>query len=198
MAQDSLRRLKETEELGVQSMEKLSLQSEMLHRAQTDLYKTKANEASANEQVTELKRLNKLFGFKNPFRSKTKEKRLALEKAEQAERQRIAQQEQTSHGLSESKRRMDRLRLENRGDRKAYGSTVIDSDLLDEEDRQDEREIDNALSDMSTILGNLKRMGASMGDEAQHQNRLIERISKQSDDVNAGLKRTNVRMGQFK
>ena len=157
--------------------------------------------------MAEIKRINKLFHFRNPFRSRSKEQ--AKHEKMLAER---AQEESRVQSEMRAGRYQSRMRTTDghataatnggpSGSSRpvhAYASTVIDSDLLDEEDRRQEQSIDQGLQDMSRITANLKSMAVNMHSEVDHQNRMLNRLNSNSDDLKARLAVTESRMRQIK
>lgn len=198
VAKESLRRLRQTEETAEGTMSKLETQSEHLHRAKQSLHHAQAHERIAADQVTELGRLNKLFGFKNPFRNRRKEKAMIESRDQDRARQAMRERDETQASLSATKQRMQASKLQSaQQQRTGFGSIKIESDLLDEEDRKQEQELDETLDDIGSALGNLKMMAMTMNSEVQHQNVIIGDLSSSTDDFNARMKLTQGRMQKF-
>ena len=201
VAKDSLSRLRSTEETATRTMDKLNAQSEALYKSQSGLNNASVHERVAGEQVKEIKRLNKLFGF-SFFKSKKKQERLENLKIEEESQDRMRDLEQMQAARSETRNRMDKQRMESQrrqgGGRSGTSSSMMKSDLLDDEDRMHERELDDTLEDIGGVLGNLKQMALTMNSEVQHQNQVIGKLTRHTEDLNVRINQTNHKVKNIK
>lgn len=179
----------------------------MLHRAHRELHNASNNERVAAEQVTELKQANKLFGgFRNPFRSKSKLERAAMAKAQAETQADVHAHSEMRRSEYQSKRQTvaagstgTNSAISGRGSAAhGFASSAIESDLMDEEDRAHEREIDESLYEMGSLVGNLRAMAVNMNTEVRAQNEVIGKLGNKSDDLHVRLATTHSRVKNIK
>lgn len=174
---NALNKLKETEDIGARTLDKLGQQTDQMINIEKQLDKTDIYADKAAEQTSELKKLNKsIFSLSNlnPLKSK-KKKDTAKELAKLEE----DYQRQQQAGGSASKYRVapgdTSHRFKGNEDREQY--------MFEEEDQELEDEIDQNLDLMSDGLANLKNMGMAMNQEVNAQNQRLDRISEKTDKV---------------
>ena len=205
LTRESLRRLRETEDTAAGTMTQLSSQSEQLARAKRDLDLAKHHQSVAEENVRELKRLDRFFAFKNPFRSKKKDQKAEEARIKAEYDARMANEAETRTAERMTYQRMDKahrqtekMRQQQNYDAQRRGRSHRAHDhLLDDEDREMENEIDENLGEMSNVLGRLKVMGRTMGEEISYQNGALDHLSKDADEVNVRMGSTQTKLKRF-
>lgn len=202
VTRESLSRLRQTESTASDTLVKMGQQGESLHQAKRDLDNATMNHKVAETQIGELKRLNKFFAFRNPFRNRNKDAKKVEAKIRSDYSEKINAEIETRKGERATERRIDKSlnpkspRHAQHGANGAYNSTNR-SNMLDDEDNQMENEIDSNLGEMSGILGRLKGMAVAMNDEARSQNRLIDDLGQHTDDMNVQIGMTTEKLKRY-
>ncbi|KAI3648286.1 hypothetical protein MP228_006140 [Amoeboaphelidium protococcarum] len=206
---DALNRLYETQDVASNTMQTLNTQSQLLHKSKRDLDLAKINQDVAEEQVSELKRLNRFFpSLKNPFASKSKQKKVREDKVKREYQAKVGDEIETRKMERATEMRLHKgLKQQQQQQSQSSGSPQKVSDkyksqrdakqysaLLDDEDVAQEKEIEENVDKMMDVLGRLKGMGMAMGQETVSQNEVIETIGQRADDLNVRIGVQNSRL----
>jgi hypothetical protein len=201
VTRDALKRLQTTEQSGMATMEKLNTQSDILRKAKTSMDVAKAHQEVANEQVSELKKYSKLIPWGNPFKRSNASKKLRDAKTKQQYEESMRESDELRRSQRDSERRTAEVKNSANRDPSAgrgrSGQRKQHSDLLDEDDRHAEDEIDSNLDQISSIAQQLKGMAMNMNDEIKSQSKLVDHLTKNADDVNVSVKLTQNRMKRW-
>ena len=196
MSSDALARIRNTEQTAEGTLVMLDSQSERMHKANADINVAKAESKVINEQIDELKRLDKWFSFRNPFKSKKSVKKLEEAKKQAQIEERMREDDETRKSRFESQSRLDETRRHTNRINQYEQTRRMDQlkhsdennsgelELLDENDKHDESVIDANLDEIGMVARRLKMMASTMSTELDHQNQLIDKLGRNAEDMN--------------
>lgn len=207
---NTLKMAQEAEMAGMNTLGMLGHQSEKLNNVERNIDLIKIQNAVADDKVAELKKLNRnilAVHVSNPFNSKRRQR----EKEERLKNKKIEEKmmmEYTNRELEQSTRRIENALNDNtRSDsgvfEKYQRQKVLDAAKKyqfenDEEDDEMEVEIDRNLTQIQQISGRLKKLAVSVGEEIDAQQKRLDRIENDTDDLDIKINMNTTKLSYIK
>ncbi|KAJ1823072.1 Protein transport protein S9 plasma membrane t-SNARE [Coemansia sp. RSA 2599] len=206
----ALKRLEQTEDVGINTLTKLGEQSEQLNAINTKMEMTSINAENSVESTSKLRTLSKSIfhvHIDNPLKKKKRrEEELAKLQAEQERRRRAQDAEHERNALS--RRRVNQYNgsaaMDFRGPlgtMDANSGDVVRSGprgshhtnqgnsryVFEDEDPEVEQEIDSNLDEMSNALSRLKGLAVNISEELDAQVKPMKNIKKTMDTTSDNI-----------
>ena len=207
---NTLKMAQEAEMAGMNTLGMLGHQSEKLNNVERNLDLIKIQNAVADDKVAELKKLNRnilAVHVSNPFNSKRRQR----EREERLKNKKIEEKmmmEYTNRELEQSTQRIESALNENmrsdNGIREKYQrQKVLEAAKKyqfenDEEDDEMEVEIDRNLTQIQQVSGRLKKMAISVGEEIDAQQKRLDRIENDTDDLDIKINMNTTKLSYIK
>ncbi|KAF4635499.1 hypothetical protein G7Y89_g2604 [Cudoniella acicularis] len=206
---NALRIAAQAEETGRATLARLGAQGERIHNTEKNLDIAANHNRIAEERSKELKTLNRsMFAVhvSNPF---TASSRRAARDEEIMERHRTEREarEATRAATFSSEQRMERAFKELQPGDAGYRNPQTKASLAerskyqfeaDSEDDEMEGEIDSNLDALSRAAGSLHRIAKATGEEVDAQNRLLERVTGKTNQVDDQINMNRARLDRIK
>ncbi|KAK5962970.1 Sec9p PWA37_005426 [Arxiozyma heterogenica] len=206
----TLKMAQEAEMAGMNTLGMLGHQSEKLNNVERNLDLIKIQNRVADDKVAELKKLNRnilAVHVSNPFNSKRRQR----EREERLKNRKIEEKmmmEYTNRELGESTQRIENALNANahsdNGIREKYQrQKVLEAAKKyqfenDEEDDEMEIEIDRNLTQIQQLSGRLKKLAVSVGEEIDAQQKRLDRIENDTDDLDIKINMNTTKLSYIK
>ncbi|KAH8676818.1 hypothetical protein BGZ60DRAFT_343725, partial [Tricladium varicosporioides] len=206
---NALRIAAQAEETGRATLARLGAQGERIHNTEKNLDIAANHNRIAEEKAKELKTLNRsMFAVhvSNPFTASSRraERDQEIMAKHQMERD---QREATRQAAFSSEQRMERAFKELQPGDVGYRAPQTKASLAerskyqfeaDSEDDEMENEIDSNLDALAHAAGSLNRIARATGEEVEAQNKLLDRVTQKTNNVDDQIIMNRARLDRIK
>ncbi|KAL3231154.1 Protein transport protein SEC9 [Nakaseomyces bracarensis] len=207
---NTLKMAQEAEMAGMNTLGMLGNQSEKLNNVERNLDLIKIQNTAADEKVAELKKLNRnllAVHVSNPFNSKRRRR----EREDMIKNRKMEDKLRAEHMSKELHQSTQRIEGALNGDNSQMSSVrekyqrekVLAASKKfqfenDEEDDEMELEIDRNLEKIQQISGRLRKLAVATGDELDSQQRRVQDIEENTDEMDIRVHLNTTRLADIK